>query len=625
MSRANRSPLFWIALALAFVASQAVVASCWAVRARWPTGLGFGPAAVVAVLFGVALVRLRADRRRQARADAEARDIQDNLPLGLALYDRELRFLSINTKLAEINGAPPAAHIGRSVEEMLPRALADKVLPLLRRPLETGEAVRNVALSGETNARLGVQRSWLASFYPVRSPGSDRIYAVTAIVEEVTAEAAVTDLRLRNEDLEARVADEMAENVLMQSQLAQSHRIQALGYLSAGVTHELNNVLQVVTAAAAMIDRRRDDPASVQHFAATLEAAATRGSAIVRRLLPFARRRELNLEALDLAVVLTELWGTSGRDFHFAACGLGVASSPPLVVLADRVQLESVMLALLVSVREAARADPRPLSLTAYTDVVTMAEAVAVGLATGCYVRIVIETARGEAPASGGRLPQALDQALATADPFDQTRNLGAAIARDFAVQSGGGLKVDDAGSGITVSLWLPQAGQSQPAQERWLPLRQVPRPGLGEAADFDLLVVEDEPSVRYTLGELLAEAGYRVNLAEDGENALAWLKSGRRLDLVISDLGLPGMDGLSLLSEVRRRRPGLSAILLTGHFDESVSLAGSGMLDRRYSLLRKPISRAALLARVASMLNQPRNRIEEASMIELAACRLHG
>ena len=193
-------------------------------------------------------------------------------------------------------------------------------------------------------------------------------------------------------------------------------------------------------------------------------------------------------------------------------------------------------------------------------------------------------------------------------EPFFTTKGegqgtgLGLAMAKGVAEQSGGALAIESApGRGTTVTLWFPLA----PAPEA------APAPPEAAAADpaasgrrrVRILLVDDDPIVREVTAEGLEAEGFAVLSAASGPAALALLEAGEAVDLVLSDLSMPGMDGLALIREAQRRRPALPAILLTGFASNAAELAVNGVLSGSFSLLRKPVTPQGLAERVAVLL----------------------
>ncbi len=250
-------------------------------------------------------------------------------------------------------------------------------------------------------------------------------------------------------------ARDITERRDLEAQLAQAQKMQALGELAGGIAHDINNVLQAVSSALALIARRPDQPVSVSRFAALGSTAAERGAAITRRLLLFARRADLSAEPIDVAGLLTELSEVLAHTLGSAVAVVveDACDVPPL--LADKSQLETVLVNLATNARDA-MPDGGRLTLSAGVEQVGPDASHPASLSPGRYVRLAVrDTGTGMDPATLARVTEP----FFTTKPAGKGTGLGLAMARGFAEQSGGALAIDSApGRGTTVALWLPQA-----------------------------------------------------------------------------------------------------------------------------------------------------------------------
>lgn len=417
----------------------------------------------------------------------------------------------------------------------------------------------------------------------------------------VEADAAVraseAALRQLNEGLEARVREEVAAKEEAQVQLVHAQRMEALGQLAGGIAHDFNNVIQAVGGGAKLIEDAADNPARVRRIAAMVREAAGRGAAVTRRLLSFSRRAHLRAEPLDARDLLFGM-----REVLAYTLGGGIrvelevqAGLPPL--LADKGQLETVLVNLATNARDALAGQGTITLCAAAALIAEEQRARQPQIGPGAYVRLSVRDA------GVGMPPEVLARAsepFFTTKPRGKGTGLGLAMARGFAEQSGGAFTImSEAGRGTTVSLWLPVTDEDLPATRH-----SVPEAGAtsGEGCGR-ILLVDDEAIVREITAEGLRAAGFAVRLAEGGIEALAVLDAGENVDLLVSDLSMPGMDGLTLIREAQGRRPGLPAILLTGFATDAAELAMGGALSGTFSLLRKPIDAKALSDRVAVLL----------------------
>ena len=432
----------------------------------------------------------------------------------------------------------------------------------------------------------------------LRRDARGRPVAVMANAADVTAlRRARAELRRLNADLEGRVREEVAAREAAQTRAAHAERMQALGQLAGGVAHDFNNVLQAVMGGASLIEHRPGDAEGSRRLARMMLDAAGRGASITGRLLAFSRRGDLRAEAVDAPALLAGM-----REMLSHTLGAGVEirveaarGLPPL--LADKGQLETVLVNLATNARDA-------LSGLGTLTLAASAETLPgdggpdrpFGLAAGAYVRLSVrDTGEGMDAQTLARA----SEPFFTTKPQGKGTGLGLAMTRGFAEQSGGALHIESApGRGTTVSLWFPVAEAARAAAA-------PPDRGTGPAVGgrrAHLLLVDDDAIVRDVMAEQMQAAGYAVLTAASGAEALALLDAGEAVDLVVSDLSMPGMDGLALIREARRRGRHLPAILLTG-FADAAELAVDGAVSNLFSLLCKPVTGPQLAGRVASLL----------------------
>jgi signal transduction histidine kinase/CheY-like chemotaxis protein len=417
-----------------------------------------------------------------------------------------------------------------------------------------------------------------------------------------------------------------------QARAAHAERMQALGQLAGGIAHDFNNVLQAVQGGATLIEKRAADTASVQRFARMILDATERGTSITRRLLAFARRGELRAEPVEARELLLGL-----RDVLSHTLGSGVMVEvqlpedlPPL--LADKGQLETALVNLATNARDAM---PNGGKLTFAADVETVgadAAELRPGAADAAELRPgaadAAELRPGAAHAAelrpgaahAAELRPGLYVRLAVADtgtgmdqrtlvrvlePFFSTKaaghgtGLGLSMVKGFAEQSGGGLAIDSTpGSGTTVHLWLPAATRLDVAAEP-----EAPAAGVRDDSGKRILLVDDEAMIRETLAAALEEAGYSVLVAGGGAEALELLRSPASIDVLVTDLSMPGIDGLTVIRHAQRERAALPVVLLTGYTGHGAQLAVGGLVRGAFALVRKPVTAAQLADRIEALL----------------------
>ncbi len=380
-----------------------------------------------------------------------------------------------------------------------------------------------------------------------------------------------------------------------QARAAHAERMQALGQLAGGIAHDFNNILQAVQGGATLIDKRAGDADSVRRFARMILDATARGTSITRRLLAFARRGELRAEAVNTSELLSGL-----RDVLSHTLGSGITVDvqlapdlPPL--LADKGQLETALVNLATNARDAMPRGGR-LIFAACLDVVRQTADQRLDLRPGEYIRLsVTDTGSG---IDQRTLTRVLEPFFST-KPSGQGTGLGLSMAKGFAEQSGGGLTIDSTpGHGTVVQLWLPAATPPEAPAEPNAPEKPT-RHDCGKR----ILLVDDEVMVRETLAAALEDAGYTVLTAQDGAVALELLRSSVAVDVLVTDLSMPGIDGLTMIRQAQRERPALPAVLLTGYAGHGAQLAVGESVPGAFSLVRKPVTAAQLSDRIEALL----------------------
>ena len=431
----------------------------------------------------------------------------------------------------------------------------------------------------------------------------------TAISLLTLAVSVVTLLWLDRRRTQADLDLARQEREAALEQLAHTQRMEALGRLAGGVAHDFNNVLQTVLGGARLIERRPEDTAAVKRLASMISEAANRGASVTRRLLAFARRGELRTEIVDanalLAGLREVLTHTLGADIKVRI----EADDPLPPVLADPGHLETVLVNLAVNARDAmAPLGGGELRISAEREEVPAGTAGMVNLKPGQYLRLsVTDDGVGMDPAT---LARAVEPFFTT-KPKSKGTGLGLAMAKGFAEQSGGAFRIEsELGSGTTVTLWLPRAmAGAEPGRGE----EAVP-PALATPASpgrMRVLLVDDEALIRATLAEDLAAHGWSVSEAANGAAALERLDAGEAIDLLVTDLAMPGMDGLTLIREARRRHPSLPAVLITGHAgDAQAGPLATAAAGGPFALLRKPVSSDDLRSRAASLLHADRTAL---------------
>ena len=386
---------------------------------------------------------------------------------------------------------------------------------------------------------------------------------------------------------------DLTEKLSLVAQLVQAQKVQALGQLAAGIAHDFNNILQAISGAALLIEQQSDDKDRIRHLAHTVFTATDRGAAITQRLLSFARRGELRAKVVATAELLNNL-----REVFAHTLGATITVSTNILpgipsLVADQAQLETAIINLAANALDA-MPDGGSLILSADVEHVTEGDHHPAGLAPGNYVRLgVADDGTGMDAATLARV----SEPFFTTKPSGQGTGLGLAMAKGFAEQSGGGLSVVSAlGKGTRVVMWLRQATGNV------LPTPSDARGGVPRATGTSarILVVDDDDLVRETVAAQLEAAGFATLVASSGIEALALIEAGEIVDAMVSDLTMPGMNGMTTIQRARALRPGLPCFLLTGYVGECAAPS----TENSFTLVRKPVTGPILAAQIKASLD---------------------
>ncbi len=398
---------------------------------------------------------------------------------------------------------------------------------------------------------------------------------------------------LREQAALAQVREEMRRRETAEAALRQAQRLESVGRLTGGVAHDFNNLLTIVQGSVEMMVARADDPARVRRLGANALLAARRGADITHKLLAFARRQFVRPEHVDLNRLL--------RDFkplldHGAGDRVAITlelSADAAVAWVDPGQFEAVILNLVINARDAT---PPGGHIRVTTTPIRLAEHEVADLAAGWFLLVAVTD---DGTGMDAVTAERAFEPFFTTKEVGKCTGLGLSQVYGFARQAGGHARIRTApGAGTAVELLLPcapgDASQGAPAAADTQALRP--------ASDGEVvLVVEDEPSVLEMAIESLGELGYTTCAAQDGAAALAWLRGPGRIDVLFSDVAMPGgISGVELAVQARRLRPGLRVLLTSGY----AATAGEGMVPPDVPLLAKPYDRGQLASRLRGVLS---------------------
>ncbi len=383
----------------------------------------------------------------------------------------------------------------------------------------------------------------------------------------------------------------------LEEQLRQSQKMEAVGQLTGGLAHDFNNLLTGISGSIELLETRiaqgrMDD---VQRYILTAKGAAKRAASLTHRLLAFSRRQTLDAKPTDLNRLVADLDELVRRIVGPAIAVELVAAADLWLTLVDQNQLENAVLNLCINARDAMPDGGR---LTVETGNTTLDERAARerDLPAGQYVSLrVSDTGVGMTPAVAAR---AFDPFFTT-KPLGEGTGLGLSMVYGFVRQSSGQARIDaEPGAGTTVWLYLPRHIGEPEARESGAGIVKTSTLETGEVA----LVVDDEASIRMLVTEVLEELGFTSIEAEDGQAGLGILESGRRIDLMITDVGLPGgINGRQLADAGLVLRPDLKVLFITGYAENAVM--GNGHLKRGMHVLTKPFAMDELARRVRDVM----------------------
>lgn len=400
------------------------------------------------------------------------------------------------------------------------------------------------------------------------------------------------------EGLYYAVGRDVTEQREIEEQLRQSQKMEAVGQLTGGIAHDFNNLLQGITGSLDIVQRRIAEgrSADVDRFIAGAVTSANRAAALTHRLLAFSRR-----QPLDPKPVRSNPLVSSMEDLLRRTLGEQIALDLVLagglwLTLCDPNQLENAILNLCINARDAM---PNGGTLTVETCNAHLDSAYAAtarDVRPGQYVCICVSDTGTGMPADV--VSRAFDPFFTT-KPIGQGTGLGLSMIYGFARQSEGYVKIySEVGKGTTIKLYLPRY-RGETEQPEASTVEAAPPAIDGET----VLLVEDDPVVRGLILETLAELGYSALEAADGPSGVRILESDVPIDLLVTDIGLPGLNGRQVADRGRELRPGLKVLFMTG-YAENAALA-SGFLDHGMEMVTKPFPMDVLARRLREMMER--------------------
>jgi PAS domain S-box-containing protein len=498
----------------------------------------------------------RARERQLAESEARYRSVVRSIPVVQWATDLDGRFTHSEGLALSVMGLRPGEVVGRTVAEVYadnPAVLADF----------------ERALAGEAFAsenRL-VGRVFESHWGPLRGE-SGELLGVAGIAQDVTAQRQLQD------------------------QVQRGQKLESVGRLAGGVAHDFNNLLTVILGCADELSELVGDDVALREPVEQILEASRRARDVTRQLLAFARREVIAPRPLRLDQVLRAaeplLRRVLGEDVELAL------STPdePWHVQGDPAQLEQVLLNLTVNARDAMPVGGR-VEIALRNARIVRADAGRPDDAPGDWVRLRVEDQ------GTGMTPEVkahLFEPFFTTKPHGKGTGLGLATVYGIVTQAGGHIHVEsEAGRGTAFEICLPRTTAAVPAP---LPRVDAPRPGRER-----VLVVEDDAQVRALTVRVLEGAGYRVVVASSGAEALALdQRSAAPIELVVTDVVMPGLSGRAVVDRLRERHPGLPALFVSGYSGDVI--AQRGVIEAGFHFLPKPFTPAGLLEQIRRVLD---------------------
>jgi PAS domain S-box-containing protein len=411
----------------------------------------------------------------------------------------------------------------------------------------------------------------------------------TSVPDETFIHAVGRDVTAEKEQAEALQAAEEA--------LRHAQKMEAVGQLTGGIAHDFNNLIQAIAGSLELVQKRVEtgDHDGLSAYAANAMAAAKRAGALTHRLLAFSRRQPLDPKTVAANPLIQSMENLLHRTIGELITLHLDLTDDLWPTLCDPNQLDSAILNLAINARDA-MPDGGRLTIRTHNAHLDHTQAAIAGVdKAGDYVCVCV--ADSGAGMSADVVARAFDPFFTT-KPIGQGTGLGLSMIYGFMQQTGGHAHIESAvGQGTTVRLYLPRCTQAG-ADDDTLPLG--PPAYRAEAGDT-VLVLEDEIIVRGIVVEVLEDLGYHAIEAADGPAGLEILRSNRRIDLLVTDIGLPGLNGRQVAEAARLLRPGLKILFMTGYAD-SATMA-DGFLAPGMEMITKPFAIDSLALRIKSII----------------------
>ncbi|KPW87037.1 Signal transduction histidine kinase [Pseudomonas syringae pv. cerasicola] len=509
--------------------------------------------------------------------------------------DLEGRMLVANRGTAELIGKPPEFFIGKTDLEFLDDQQQARVL------METDRRImqNNVSEQIEEQVNLpdGSAATWLSTKAPLLDENGEVIGLIGSSVDVTARKKAEEAVRELNQTLEQRIEQAVFEREQIEDALRHSQKMDAVGQLTGGIAHDFNNLLAGISGSLELITKRlaQGRVGDVDRYVSVAQGAVRRAASLTHRLLAFSRRQNLSPRVTNVNVLIQDMEELIARTVGPEIDIKVVAHDDLWPALIDHAQLESSLLNLCLNARDAMPSGGRIVIETANASIEECTDPDH-GIPAGEHLSIrVTDTGMGMSPDTVAKA----FEPFFTTKPIGAGTGLGLSMVYGFVRQSGGQIRVESVeGHGTSVVMHLPRHIAENAPRAAEPERTEEPAQHTGET----VLIVDDEPSVRMLVAEVITGLGYNCLEAGDAQSGLQILQSDTRIDLLISDIGLPGgMNGREMADAAGDCRPGLPTLFITGYAKTSV--LDDCHLRPCTQVLTKPFGLDALAGRVTGLI----------------------
>ena len=492
-------------------------------------------------------------------------------PFGFVFLDLTLHVVRANATFARMRGIPLAGVEGMSLRQMAPPHLADKAEEYSKRVIATGEPVLDMHASTSANQPEGRSLEMILNFYPVRTSTGEVLGA-------------------------AIVAIDVTERSLLEEQMRQAQKLEAVGRIAGGVAHDFNNLLTVIRSYCdlVLLDMPADGPSREE--LGEIRSAADRAAALARQLLSFSRKQVVLPRPMILNEIVTSMESMLARVLPAEVAHIVRLDQNLGTIKADSGQVEQVILNLAINAADAMRAGGTLKIVTENTILDFEHSGQHGGVVPGEYVLLTVsDTGIGMDKSTLSHI----FEPFFTTKPVGEGTGLGLSTVYGIVQQSGGHVLVEsEPGAGTTFKVYFPRVAEPVAAVVLGAAKPNTTAPTPTET----VLIVEDEPAVRSTLSRILTRLGYAVLEAGHGGEAMRIsAEHAGPIDLVISDVMMPEMSGREFIDRFSVARPRSRVLFMSGYTDDEV--VRMGLISGKHSFIEKPFTVEQITAKVRDVL----------------------